>query len=70
MRGKELEEFIKTIPKMVQLKTNAPIVILTVLDEEGEGHICAKGFGWETIMNEALHKALRVRAQSKRNNDN
>ena len=68
MKGKELEEFMKTIPKMVQLKTNAPIVILTVLDEEGEGHICAKGFGWETIMNEALHNALRVRAQ--RNNEN
>lgn len=70
MKGKELEEFMKTIPKMVQLKTNAPIVILTVLDEEGEVHISAKGFGWETIMNEALHNALRVRAQSKRNNDN
>lgn len=68
MKGKELEEFMKAIPKMVQLKTNAPIVILTLLDEDGEGHISAKGFGWETVMNEALHNALRVRAQ--RNNEN
>lgn len=68
MKGDELKEFLKTIPRVVQLKTNAPIVILTLLDEDGEVHISAKGFGWETVMNEALHNALRVRAQ--RNNEN
>jgi hypothetical protein len=68
MKGDELKEFLKAIPRVVQLKTNAPIVILTLLDEDGEVHISAKGFGWETVMNEALHNALRVRAQ--RNNEN
>lgn len=68
MKGDELKEFLRVIPRLVQFETNAPIVILTMLGEDGEVHVSAKGFGWETVMKEALENALRIQAQ--RNNEN
>jgi hypothetical protein len=58
-----IEQVVGCIPSLVQAQTNAHIVVLLVLDSNGENHIVAKGRAWKSLLTSVAARVLNETAE-------